>query len=278
MLAVRAFMLFNIFSGIFAPGSAQNLLDRLRPATANLTRSPDDVKVVSGTKVKRYERLTVPLGGVGPIIGGIGAAGLLSPLLHPQPAYLGYAYVSQLPIPVPQWQAGARLMGEGESAAATGVITFQQLPYNSDIKVSINATGLPAGKHALHIHTYGDTSEGCKSTGGQFPNNFLGNLEVRDDGSVSSVFMSIYLQLFGFNGIIGRSIVIHSKPIDLNTALNAEVFSSSLAVMPNALAYQNEEISVGAPIACGVISLMSTAMAATPATSAPAPPPAEAEK
>ncbi|KAH8358765.1 hypothetical protein KR093_002269 [Drosophila rubida] len=270
--AVRAFMLFSILSGIFAPGSAQNLLDRLRPAPANLTRQFDDVKVVSGTKVKRYERLTVPLGGVGPIIGGIGAAGLLSPLLHPQPAYLGYAYL-------PQWQAGARLMGEGESAASTGIITFQQLPYNSDIKVTINATGLPAGKHALHIHTYGDTSDGCKSTGGQFPNNFLGNLEVKDDGSVSSVFMSIYLQLFGFNGIIGRSIVIHSKPIDLNTALNAEVFSSSLAVMPNALAYQNEELSVGAPIACGVISLMSTAMAAAPAaTSPPAAPAAEPEQ
>ncbi|KAL7728403.1 hypothetical protein ACLKA6_005166 [Drosophila palustris] len=266
-----AFIIFNVFSGIFVPGSAQNLLDRLRPAPANLTRIDDNVKVVSGTKVKRYERLSTPFGGVGPIIGGIGAAGLLSPLLHPQPAYLGYAYV-------PQWQAAAKLMGDGESSGATGMISFQQLPYNSDIRVTINATGLPPGKHALHIHTYGDLSEGCKSTGGQFPNNFLGNLEVKDDGTVSSMFMSIYLQLFGFNGIIGRSIVIHSKPIDLNTALNAEVFSSSLAVMPNALAYQNEEISVGAPIACGVISLMSTAMPQIPAISPPGPPAPEAEK
>ncbi|EDV98595.1 GH22309 [Drosophila grimshawi] len=242
----------------FVPGSAQNLLDRFRPAPANLTRT-DDVKVVSGTKVKRYERMTVPLGGFGPVVGGIGAAGLLSPLLHPQPAYVGYAYV-------PQWQAGARLVGDGESAAAAGMITFQQLPYNSDIKVTINVTGLPPGKHALHIHTYGDVTEGCRSTGGQFPNNFLGNLEVKDDGSISAVFMSIYLQLFGFNGIVGRSVVIHSKPIDLNTALNAEVFSSALSV-PNALAYQNEEMSVGAPIACGVISLMSTASTApTPST------------
>ncbi|KAH8409755.1 hypothetical protein KR222_004211 [Zaprionus bogoriensis] len=265
-----AFMALALLSGIFSPGSAQNLLDRLRPAPANLTRI-DDIKVVTGTKVKRYERLTVPLGGVGPVLGGIGAAALLSPLLSPQPAYPGYVYV-------PQWQAGARLMGEGESAAAAGMISFQQLPYSSDIKVTINMTGLPPGKHALHIHTYGDVSEGCKSTGGQFPNNFLGNLDVKEDGSISAVFMSIYLQLFGFNGIVGRSIVVHSKPIDLNTALNAEVFSSSLSVVPNALAYQNEEISVGAPIACGVISLMSTSPApttATPsaaATAAPAPP------
>nr|XP_016996624.2 superoxide dismutase [Cu-Zn], chloroplastic [Drosophila takahashii] len=234
--------------GIFAPGDAQNLLDRLRPV--NMTRFDDGIKVVSGTKVKRYERLTVPLGGP---VGIPGPAGLLGPLLPPQPSYLGYSY--QL---VPQWQAGAKLVGDGEGASVAGMISFIQLPYNSDIKVTINVTGLPPGKHALHIHTFGDLSDGCKSTGGQFPNNFLGNVDTKDDGSISAVFQSIYLQLFGINGIVGRSIVIHSKAIDLNTALNAEVFSSSLQVMPNPLAYQNEENSVGPAIACGVISLMST--------------------
>ncbi|ALC47473.1 CG5948 [Drosophila busckii] len=263
---IQALIIVQLFSIIFAPGSAQSVIDRLRPVPANLTPN-DDVKVVSGTKVKRYERLTVPLGGLGPaaVIGGGLGAGLLSPLIHPQPAYLGYAYL-------PQWQAGAKMMGDGDSSGAMGMVTFQQLPYNSDIKVTINMTGLPPGKHALHIHTFGDLSEGCKSTGGQFPNNFLGNLDVKDDGSISAVFMSIYLQLFGFNGIVGRSIVIHSKPIDLNTALNAEVFSSSLAVMPNALAYQNEEISVGAPIACGTISIMSTNIAAPVVNPPPAVP------
>lgn len=64
-------------------------------------------------------------------------------------------------------------MGEGDAAAAAGMISFQQLPYNSDIRVTINMTGLPPGKHALHIHTFGDISDGCKSTGGQFPNNFV---------------------------------------------------------------------------------------------------------
>ncbi|XP_020798597.1 superoxide dismutase [Cu-Zn], chloroplastic [Drosophila serrata] len=249
-MLIKLILAFVIGSGfIFVPGSAQNLLDRLRPV--NVTRFDDGIKVVSGTKVKRYERLTVPLGGPAGIPG---SAGLLGPLLPPQPAYLGYTY--QL---VPQWQAGAKLMGDGEGAGVAGMISFLQLPYNSDIKVTINVTGLPPGKHALHIHTFGDLSDGCKSTGGQFPNNFLGNVDTKDDGSISAVFQSLYLQLFGFNGIIGRSIVIHSKAIDLNTALNAEVFSSSLQAMPNALAYQNEENSVGPAIACGVISLMSTA-------------------
>lgn len=69
-------------------------------------------------------------------------------------------------------------------------------------------------------------------------------------------FISIYLTLFGYNGIIGRSIVIHEKPIDLNTALNADIFSSALHAIPNPQAYQNEENSVGEVIACGVISIM----------------------
>lgn len=90
---ILAFMLLN---SIFVPGSAQNLLDRLRPGPANLTRI-DDIKVVSGTKVKRYERMTVPLAGIGPVIGGIGAAALLSPLLQPQPAYVGYSFVGSCP-------------------------------------------------------------------------------------------------------------------------------------------------------------------------------------
>jgi len=43
--------------------------------------------------------------------------------------------------------------------------------------------------------------------------------------------------------------------------------------MPNPLAYQNEENSLGPAIACGVISIMSTAASSSGmATAAPAPP------
>ncbi|XP_065354976.1 superoxide dismutase [Cu-Zn] 5 [Calliphora vicina] len=222
-------ILYNLNSHTAA---AQSILDRFRP-NSNLSSvggGDEQVKIVSGTKVKRFERFTLPL--VGPVN-----------LLHPQPSLY---YVA------PQWQAGAKITGEG----IDGMITFQQLPYNNDIKVTLNATGIPAGKHALHIHTYGDLTDGCKSTGGQFPNNFLGNIEAKEGGEVNVAFISIYLTLFGYNGIIGRSIVIHEKPIDLNTALNADIFSSALHAIPNPQAYQNEENSVGEIIACGVISIM----------------------
>lgn len=69
-------------------------------------------------------------------------------------------------------------------------------------------------------------------------------------------FISVYLTLFGYNGIIGRSIVIHEQPIDLNNVLNADIFSSALHVAHDVNAYQNEENSVGAIIACGVISIV----------------------
>ncbi|XP_013106016.1 superoxide dismutase [Cu-Zn] 5 isoform X2 [Stomoxys calcitrans] len=216
--------------------TGQSILDRFRPnSNANISTPDEQVKIISGTKVKRFERLTVPLGG-----GNYN-------LVHQHPSYLGLAYVA------PHWQAGAKLTGEG----IDGLMTFQQLPYNNDVKVTLNATGIPAGKHALHIHTYGDLTEGCTSTGGQFANNFLGNIDVKENGEVSVVFISIYLTLFGYNGIIGRSIVIHERPIDLNSALNAEVFSSpAIHAIPDAQAYQNEENSVGAGIACGIISIM----------------------
>lgn len=81
----------------------------------------------------------------------------------------------------------------------------------------------------------------------------LGNVNAKEDGSVSVAFISAFLNLFGFHGIVGRSIIIHEKPIDLNTILNAEIISSAL---PDALASQNEEKSVGTAIACGIISVL----------------------
>ncbi|XP_017492953.1 PREDICTED: superoxide dismutase [Cu-Zn], chloroplastic-like, partial [Rhagoletis zephyria] len=149
----RMFLMSTICIGAEVK-SNQATESRARP-TANgshaVKEAADVVRVVSGTQVKRFERMTVPLGG--------------QVIQHP--IYFGYNFASV----VPNWQASAKIVGDGESAA-NGVITFQQIPYNNDIRVTINVTGLPPGKHAVHIHVYGDISDGCKSTGGQFPNNF----------------------------------------------------------------------------------------------------------
>lgn len=34
--------------------------------------------------------------------------------------------------------------------------------------MNINATGLMEGKHAIHIHAFGDIEKGCNSTGPHF--------------------------------------------------------------------------------------------------------------
>lgn len=65
--------------------------------------------------------------------------------------------------------AGSKLNGDGIDID----ITFQQFPFRHDITVMLNGTGLPVGKHALHIHSYGDLGNECRNTGGQFRHTFV---------------------------------------------------------------------------------------------------------
>lgn len=46
-----------------------------------------------------------------------------------------------------------------------GEVSFRQISPVNPVLVNINATGLPPGKHAVHIHAYGDMRERCRSTG-----------------------------------------------------------------------------------------------------------------
>lgn len=64
----------------------------------------------------------------------------------------------------PSWKASAALVGDAADGPG-GQISFKQLAPLSPVLVNINATGLAVGKHAIHIHAYGDVSKGCASTG-----------------------------------------------------------------------------------------------------------------
>lgn len=92
-----------------------------------------------------------------------------------------------------------------------GEITFKQWSLNSPIQVNVNITGLKPGKHAVHVHAFGDLSEGCKSTGPHFRHSIVGNIEANEDGKSEIKFNTVGLNLFGLYGILGRSIVIHEK-------------------------------------------------------------------
>lgn len=65
----------------------------------------------------------------------------------------------------PSYRASATLVSDNADSGPKGTIIFTQHPLGEPLMVTINATGMPAGKHALHIHAFGDLREGCKSTG-----------------------------------------------------------------------------------------------------------------
>lgn len=82
----------------------------------------------------------------------------------------------------------------------------------------------------------------------------VGNIEAKDDGIVSVIFYSPYLIMFGFNGIVGRSVVIHSNPIDQSR--HPAVFSSTVMMVPvNKMPHPSEENILGKPLMCGVITV-----------------------
>ncbi|CAD7078393.1 unnamed protein product [Hermetia illucens] len=189
---------------------------------------PPDVQIIMGTQYTKTEQMVMPL------IPG-----------SPQ----GY-----LPYPVPTWRASAYLMSESGDETLRGVVLFHQFSPSHFIQVTVNLTGMPPGKHAIHIHSFGDISRGCQSTGTHMPSNFVGNIEAKDDGIVSVIFYSPYLIMFGFNGIVGRSVVIHSNPIDQSR--HPAVFSSTIMMVPvNKMPHPSEENILGKPLMCGVITV-----------------------
>lgn len=66
--------------------------------------------------------------------------------------------------PEPNWKAWSMLWAN-EGDGKHGEVSFRQISPVNPVLVNINATGLPKGKHAVHIHAFGDMREGCKSIG-----------------------------------------------------------------------------------------------------------------
>jgi len=129
------------------------------------------------------------------------------------------------PRPEPSWKASATLSSDNPEQSMTGEITFKQWNINSPVLVSMNISGLPAGKHSVHIHAFGDVSDGCKSTGPHFRSSIIGNVEAKDDKDVDVTYEALGLNLFGLSGILGRSVVIHEKPSGEQTNCRPTAFS-----------------------------------------------------
>lgn len=138
-----------------------------------------------------------------------------------------------------------------------GTVTFSQSCMMSSVRVHIKLAHFkPYATHAIHIHEFGDMTEGCKTLGlhynpaetthgsMKFPHkprhagDLINNFTTDKTGSVEIIYMDEMLTMFGDNSIVGRSVVIHDGIDDLGCGGNKESLISGNA---------------GARISCGVI-------------------------
>ncbi|CAJ1052317.1 extracellular superoxide dismutase -like isoform X2 [Notolabrus celidotus] [Xyrichtys novacula] len=108
----------------------------------------------------------------------------------------------------------------------SGQVLFRQEYPEEVLQVLLRFNGFPTEDdqvaRAVHIHQYGDLSNGCDSTGGHYnplevphpnhPGDF-GNF-VPQRGKINAMLES-KATLFGGESVIGRAVVIHEKLDDL---------------------------------------------------------------
>lgn len=123
----------------------------------------------------------------------------------------------------------------------TGTVRFHQCDSEAPVKVQIKLSNLPPNStRAIHIHEFGDFTEGCKSAGPHYnPHNqthgtifidgmprhagdLINNITSDDKGEVFVEYMDDLVKLFGKDSVIGRSIVIHKRPDDFGLGDNEE--------------------------------------------------------
>jgi Cu-Zn family superoxide dismutase len=111
---------------------------------------------------------------------------------------------------------------------AQGIVAFTQTP--EGVRVNAKVVHLPSGKHAYHVHLYGDCSGPDGETAGTHFNfhgsskhppdtidritGNLGDLEPDTDGNATAETVIEHATLHGLYAIIGRSVVVHAKAND----------------------------------------------------------------
>ncbi|KAG6631929.1 superoxide dismutase [Cu-Zn], chloroplastic [Carya illinoinensis] len=135
-----------------------------------------------------------------------------------------------------------------------GVVTLTQED-DGPTTVNVRITGLTPGPHGFHLHEYGDTTNGCISTGAHFnPNNLthgapedeirhagdLGNIVANADGVAEATIVDGQIPLGGPNAVIGRALVVHELEDDLGKGGHELSLTTGNA---------------GGRLACGVVGL-----------------------
>ncbi|XP_051137647.1 superoxide dismutase [Cu-Zn] 2 [Andrographis paniculata] len=128
----------------------------------------------------------------------------------------------------------------------------------STTQVTGRISGLTPGLHGFHIHAFGDTTNGCNSTGSHFnplmkdhgsPEDVerhagdLGNILAASDGVAEISITDRQIPMIGQHSIVGRAVVVHADPDDLGKG--GHELSKTTG-------------NAGARVGCGIIGLQSS--------------------
>ncbi|XP_073304081.1 superoxide dismutase [Cu-Zn], chloroplastic-like [Primulina huaijiensis] len=140
------------------------------------------------------------------------------------------------------------------TSAVDGVVTLTQ-EGDGPTTVKVRITGLAPGKHGFHLHEFGDTTNGCISTGPHFnPKGLthgapedevrhagdLGNIVANAEGLAEATITDSQISLSGPNSVVGRAFVVHELEDDLGKGGHELSLSTGNA---------------GGRLACGVVGL-----------------------
>ncbi|XP_076884369.1 superoxide dismutase [Cu-Zn], chloroplastic-like [Bidens hawaiensis] len=140
------------------------------------------------------------------------------------------------------------------TSTVEGVVTLTQED-DGPTTVNVKITGLTPGPHGFHLHEFGDTTNGCISTGPHFnPNGLahgapedeirhagdLGNIIANADGVAEATIVDKQIPLSGPNAVVGRAFVVHELADDLGKGGHELSLSTGNA---------------GGRLACGVVGL-----------------------
>jgi Cu-Zn family superoxide dismutase len=120
------------------------------------------------------------------------------------------------------------VLHSASGSKVTGTVTFTKT--NDTVLVVADITGLTPGKHAIHIHEFGDCSAADASTAGSHfnPTNKphgapdaaehhagdFGNLEADSSGKAHLELKSNMLKFSGESSILGHAVIVHEKVDD----------------------------------------------------------------